>query len=131
MDCITTFRPISPPTCAQHASDMRTWDPLPGSPSFAQLRVSFAVFDVNSDGLADIYVVQSLKIDAYEDCFGGYRAKAGRRGEGQEVGKGIRGVCTRYAHVHVLLTCRGQQECSATAYGATVKARATRAKKKK
>ena len=46
--------------------------PPPGSPSFAKLRVSFAVFDVNSDGLADIYVVQSLKENHHEGCFGGY-----------------------------------------------------------
>ena len=50
------------------------WDlgPPPGSPSFTHLSVSFAVFDVNSDGLADIYVVQSLKKIHHEGCFGGY-----------------------------------------------------------
>ena len=50
------------------------WDlgPPPGSPSFTHLLVSFAVFDVNGDGLADVYVVQSLKKDHHEGCFGGH-----------------------------------------------------------
>ena len=48
------------------------WDlaPPPGSPSFTHLSVSFAVFDVNSDGLADVYVVRSLKSTPHKECWG-------------------------------------------------------------